>query len=118
MSRYLFDYINVKIKICRYVFLFIQTSFHLYTRRSHPEKIARIHNETSKYIPEADTNFDSTKRTVFITHGWHGHARQDWIVRAKNNIIALVSDHYRPIHFKILYCLSVNSIPTSVHVSV
>lgn len=66
----------------------IPTTFRLYTRGLRAIRLASIGNESSSFIPDNNTLFDSRARTVFITHGWHGYHYQDWIIKAKNRILA------------------------------
>lgn len=64
--------------------------------RSQPER-ARVH--LGKYFSLDETDFDITKRTVFIVHGFFAHANDKWIIDMEKALLTWVLTELKSFFF-------------------
>ncbi|XP_053395745.1 pancreatic triacylglycerol lipase-like [Mercenaria mercenaria] len=69
----------------------IPTIFYLYTQgRKQKKQLAKIATKQSSTVKESTitgSNYDGTKRTIFICHGWWGLYLSDWVKKARKLIL-------------------------------
>ena len=62
----------------------IQTKFYLYTRRK-PKNVEELKLDNISTIMAS--NFDSSRKTILIVHGFAHHSQKPWVINMKNELL-------------------------------
>ena len=62
----------------------IQTKFYLYTRRN-LKNVEQLKLDNITTI--TSSNFDPSRKTIFIVHGFAHHSQKPWVIEMKNELL-------------------------------